>query len=180
MIPNRVFARRLLRPALRELSTYVAGILSGFLASSLIPRRARPQFLRMLGHRGVASRCVISEHCVFSGWSSLAVGQKSYINNGVHFDLSAPISIGANVHVGPGTAFVTSTHDLGIEDRRAGAVFSGEIRVGDGCWLGARVVVLPGVRIGSGIVVAAGAVVTRSLMAPGIYGGTPARLIREF
>jgi acetyltransferase-like isoleucine patch superfamily enzyme len=53
------------------------------------------------------------------------------------------------------------------------------IEVGDGCWLGARVLVLPGVSICSGVTVAAGAVVTKDLTQPGLYAGVPARLVRR-
>lgn len=49
----------------------------------------------------------------------------------------------------------------------------------DGCWLGGNVTVLPGVTIGRGCVIAAGAVVTKSCDPNGLYAGVPARRIRD-
>ena len=51
--------------------------------------------------------------------------------------------------------------------------------IGDGCWLGARAVVLPGVRIGAGSIVAAGALVTRDVPPNSLVAGVPAKLVRD-
>ena len=53
------------------------------------------------------------------------------------------------------------------------------VRIGDGAWLASRAVVLPGVTVGEGAIVAAGAVVTRSVEPHTLVGGVPARLIRH-
>jgi acetyltransferase-like isoleucine patch superfamily enzyme len=53
------------------------------------------------------------------------------------------------------------------------------VTIGDHVWLSTRVTVLPGVSIGEGAVVAAGSVVTKDLAPYGLYGGVPARKIRE-
>jgi hypothetical protein len=52
------------------------------------------------------------------------------------------------------------------------------VEIGDGCWLGVAARVIPGVRIAPGVHVAAGAVVTRSIDAPSVLGGAPARVLR--
>jgi acetyltransferase-like isoleucine patch superfamily enzyme len=53
------------------------------------------------------------------------------------------------------------------------------VRIGNGCWIGAGVTILPGVTIGEGCVIGAGSVVTRSTEANGLYVGMPARRVRE-
>jgi maltose O-acetyltransferase len=52
------------------------------------------------------------------------------------------------------------------------------VRIGDRCWIGARATILPGVSIGDGTVVAAGAVVTKDCEPGAVYGGVPARRLR--
>ncbi|MGD9753769.1 MAG: acyltransferase [Acidimicrobiia bacterium] len=73
---------------------------------------------------------------------------------------------------------VTSDHQLGDSYRRAGPLAAEEVTIEDGCWIGARVTVLPGSSIGAGSVVAAGAVVRGALAPNGLYAGVPARLVR--
>ncbi|WP_281250869.1 acyltransferase [Sinomonas mesophila] len=75
---------------------------------------------------------------------------------------------------------MTGTHDIGPSDRRASEPTRySPVRIGKGAWLGAGVVVQPGVSIGEGCVVAAGAVVTKDLDPNGLYAGVPAKLVRS-
>lgn len=90
----------------------------------------------------------------------------------------APIFIGDRCDIAPEVCFITGSHELGEIDRRAGAGLALPIKVGNGCWIGARATILGGVSIGSGAVVAAGAVVTTDVEPNSIVGGVPARLIR--
>ncbi|WP_308493924.1 acyltransferase [Microbacterium terrisoli] len=76
--------------------------------------------------------------------------------------------------------FVTATHVVGDATRRAAAATSAPIVVGDGVWIGARAIILPGVSIGDGCVIAAGAVVARDCEPHGLYGGVPAMRIRSY
>ncbi len=73
----------------------------------------------------------------------------------------------------------TGSHHVGSSAQRCGPGLTRPIRIGDGCWLGARVTVLGGVEIGAGSVVAAGALVNRSIPPNELWGGVPARLIRR-
>jgi acetyltransferase-like isoleucine patch superfamily enzyme len=73
----------------------------------------------------------------------------------------------------------TSYHEIGASQRRQGAIEQQPIRVGAGTWIGTRAVVLPGVTIGPGCVIAAGAVVTKDCEANGLYMGLPAVRVRD-
>lgn len=101
-----------------------------------------------------------------------------WLNHGVWFDDAADIHLGSGTMVGPGTRFITSTHDIGPAHMRAGRTINKDIRIGKGCFIGANVIVLPGITIADGCVIAAGAVVTQNTEPNGLYGGIPARLIR--
>jgi maltose O-acetyltransferase len=91
---------------------------------------------------------------------------------------NAPVHIGNRVLIGPGVCICSVTHNTDATIRReAGGSFAHPIRIGDDCWIGARATILPGVRIGEGSVIAAGAVVSRDVEAGSIVGGVPAKVL---
>lgn len=110
-----------------------------------------------------ARRLVLGEHCV--------------VNGGCTFDVAAPITVGHDVAFGHEVLVVTGSHERGPSGRRAGALSAEPVVIGDGAWIGARAVVLPGVVIGRGAIVAAGAVVTRDVAADTLVAGVPARAV---
>jgi maltose O-acetyltransferase len=111
--------------------------------------------------------------------AKLSIGQRCVLNVDCLLDLGAPITIGDQVAIGHQVMFLTTSHMIGRRSYRAGKLFARPIVIEDGAWIGARCVVLPGVTIGAGAVVAAGAVVTKNVPADTLVGGTPARIIRE-
>jgi maltose O-acetyltransferase len=78
-----------------------------------------------------------------------------------------------------GTMLFTSNHEVGDEFKRWAAYKTAPISVGAGVWLGARVLVLPGVTIGDSCVVGAGSVVTKDLEPNAAYAGVPAKKLRD-
>ena len=86
------------------------------------------------------------------------------------------IIIGRNVRLGPGVKLISANHDLLDFDVH---IDGPPIEIGDNCWLGADVVILPGVRLGNHVVVAAGSVVTKSFSDNCLIGGIPAKLLRS-
>jgi maltose O-acetyltransferase len=74
---------------------------------------------------------------------------------------------------------LTVDHELGESGQRCGRRVYRAICIEDGAWIGSRAVILPGVRIGKGSVVAAGAVVTRNVPPHALVAGVPARLVRD-
>jgi maltose O-acetyltransferase len=94
----------------------------------------------------------------------------------------ATITIGDDVQVGPGIQFLTPTHPVEGEARRAKWEAAKPIAVGDvgdNVWVGGGVIVCPGVSIGENTVVGAGAVVVQDLPANVIAVGNPAQVIRS-
>ena len=109
----------------------------------------------------------------------LRLGRTCFVNAGCRFDLQASVTVGDRVFMGQEVAILTSSHSLGPPAFRAGVLQSMPVTIGDGVWIGARSVILPGVSIGRGSVVAAGAVVTRSIPENVLVAGVPARIIRQ-
>ncbi|MDQ6696895.1 MAG: acyltransferase [Actinomycetota bacterium] len=91
----------------------------------------------------------------------------------------ATITIGARTAVGTQSMLVTGSHEVGDGHRRAGPPSPMPIVIGSGCWIGARVLVLPGVTIGDGCIIGAGSMVTSYCEPHGIYMGSPAVRIRD-
>lgn len=110
---------------------------------------------------------------------NLSFGQGCVVNAGCHFDASGRIEVGHRVSIGQQVMILTNSHDIANADQRAGHNHIRSVVIHDGAWLGTRCTVLPGVVIGAGSVVAAGAVVTRSVEPNTLVGGVPARFIRS-
>lgn len=113
------------------------------------------------------------------GAGRIKIGNGTFINSGVRFSAegNATITIGKRVEIGPRCSFETRTHSVDLIDgHRTGENKS--IVIEDNVWLGANVVVLPGITIGQGSVVAAGAVVHRDVAPFTVVGGVPAKYIK--
>ncbi len=113
-------------------------------------------------------------------YSKLKIGRDCWFNCGCFFDLEAAIFIGDRVALGQQVMVLTSTHHMGTGERRAGALDTKPVNIHDGAWLGARCIVLPGVTIGDGAVVAAGAVVNKDVPPNTLVAGVPARVVKHF
>lgn len=118
------------------------------------------------------------------------IGKWTFVNFGATFLDGNMITLGDHVAVGPNVQFITDTHPLRPEDRfgppKEGSElpfsvvnYAHPITVDDYAWIGAGAIILPGVTIGRGAVVAAGSVVTKDVAPRMIVAGNPAREIRS-
>jgi maltose O-acetyltransferase len=110
----------------------------------------------------------------------LVVGEECWFNAGCFIDLGAPVTIGNRVAFGQQVLLMTSTHVLTGPDRRSGPLEARPITIHDAAWVGARATLLPGVTVGEGAVVAAGAMVTKDVPPHTVVAGVPANVIRHF
>jgi acetyltransferase-like isoleucine patch superfamily enzyme len=107
----------------------------------------------------------------------LIIGENCFINSGCSICAQYLITIGKNVAIGNYTLIMdTDFHD--VEDHTRPSVASA-VTIEDNVWIAARATILKGVTIGTGAVVAAGAVVTHDVPAHTLVGGVPARVIRR-
>jgi maltose O-acetyltransferase len=116
------------------------------------------------------------------GRGTLRIGRNSWLSPGVvvYTHLDAPVAIGRDCDIGPEVSLVTGSHEFGGARRRAGVGTARPIVVEDGCWIGARVVILGGVTIGRAAFVAAGSVVTKDVPPASFVAGVPAVVKRRF
>lgn len=112
---------------------------------------------------------------VFVTGSEISIGDDTAIGRRTYLDGRGGLWIGNCVSVSPDVQLITAEHDIDDPDF---ANVLGAIHVEDYAWLGTRAMVMPGVRIGEGAVVAAGAVVTYDVPPYAVVGGVPARPIR--
>lgn len=131
----------------------------------------RRTLLRLFGSRiGKDVRIQGSSH-VWQPWK-LVIGANSWIDANVRLYTVAPITIGSNAVISEGAFICTASHDVRSENFRLTAA---PIEIEDCAWVCARAIVLPGVKIGEGAVVAAGAVVTRDVAPWTVVAGNPAK-----
>lgn len=121
---------------------------------------------------------------------NIHIGSNVSINMNCTFVDCNEIRIGNNVLIASNVQIYTATHPIELTERlvpdwnpESGAYFCRTralpVHIGDGCWLGGGVIVLPGVTIGEGSVIGAGSVVTHDIPAHCVAAGNPCRVIRN-
>jgi maltose O-acetyltransferase len=138
--------------------------------------RLRSLYLRAyLG--GFGARTSVQIGCRFLNGRKVFLGERNVVNFGCLFDgRSYRIVTGHDVSIGPEATVLTLGHDPQSPDF---ADRGGDVLIGHHVWIAYRAILLSGVRIGDGAVVAAGAVVTRDVAAYSIVAGSPARKVGE-
>ena len=109
---------------------------------------------------------------------NISVGDNFYCNfNCVLLDC-AKITIGNNVFLAPGVQLLTASHPINAIERRS-VEFALPVTIGDDVWIGANALILPGVTIGSRVVIAAGAVVNKDVPDDVVVAGVPAKIVKR-
>ena len=105
------------------------------------------------------------------------IGRNSRIGRNCSLDARSPLSIGDNVSVSPEVIILAGTHDVNDPRFAASPVGPWAVSIEDYVWIGTRAMILPGVTVGRGAVVAAGSVVTKDVPPLTIVAGVPAKPI---
>lgn len=140
-------------------------------------RRARNVLARQMLVR-CGSNVNVEHGARFGSGRQVIVGDNSGL--GIDCDIAGPVEIGRNVMMGPRVTILTMNHDFSDTSRpmiEQGHTENRPVVVEDDVWIGVGVILLPGVRVGRGAVVGAGAVVTKSVAPWSVVGGNPARVI---
>lgn len=166
-------------PPLMNLKVLIGGILALIYNQGLgrLPLRGlRKWYLRgWLGKFGAGTGVQLG--CRFLNGRKVHLGERNVINFGCLLDgRKFHIRTGSDVSIGPHASILTLGHDPqspGFADR------GGDVIIGDRVWIGYEALILPGITIGDGAVVGAGAVVTKNVEPFAIVAGNPARKIGE-
>ena len=108
---------------------------------------------------------------------NIHLGKNVFINSGCRFQDQGGIYIGDNVLIGHNVVLATLNHNENPKKR--GNLIPAQIKIGNDVWVGSNAVILSGVTIGDGAIIAAGAVVTKDVGENTIVAGVPARYIRD-
>jgi serine acetyltransferase len=134
----------------------------------------------------IGKNCILEEGIFFKydgPWQpgpSIRIQDEVFIGTGCEFNICEGIDVGRGALIGSGCRFVDHDHGTVLgQPMRLQEGPQQAIVIGEDVWIGANAIVLKGVRIGDGAVVAASAIVTKSILPNEIWAGGPARKIGE-
>lgn len=142
--------------------------------------RARAIIWGLVAKR-IGNKTYIREGCLIYNPKNVSIGNEVYINRYCELDAADRLSIGNFVKIGAFSAIYTSNHRY---DRIDVPIFKQDYKtqpvvIGDDVWIGAHVIILPGVTIHDGAIVGAGSVVTHDVAKYSIVAGVPAKCIKN-
>ena len=135
----------------------------------------REKLVKSLGSCG--SRVLISPDARIWGTHGVNLEDDVVINAFTHIFGGGGVCIGARTLISTGCSIASITHSEQIAARRYGIELP--VTIEQDCWLGTGAIVLPGVRIGTGSIIGAGAVVTENIPPLSLAVGVPARVVRQ-
>ncbi|QYJ80489.1 sugar O-acetyltransferase [Shewanella acanthi] len=131
---------------------------------------------RLLGSTGQQVHIESSFQCDYG--VNIHVGENFYANFGCVILDVAEVRIGDNCMIAPQVGIYTATHPIDPIERCSGIEYAKPITIGNNCWIGGHATINPGVSLGDNVVVASGAVVTKSFGSNLVIGGNPAKVIK--
>ncbi|GIJ87765.1 hypothetical protein Asppvi_006678 [Aspergillus pseudoviridinutans] len=109
---------------------------------------------------------------------NIIIGRDCFVNWNLTVLDTSLVVIGDRVQIGTNVSIITAGHDTSILSRRRFVEFGHPIFIEDDCWIGANVIILPGVRIGQGSTIGAGSIVTKDIPPFSVAIGSPCRVKR--
>ena len=131
--------------------------------------------LKTFGAKVAWSAYILPSCRIWQPWR-LTIGANSWVDGDVNLYSVDEIRIGHDAVVSEGAYVCTASHDVYIASF---ALTTAPIEIGDCAWVCARAIVLPGTKVGEGVVVAAGSVVTKDVEPWTVVGGNPARVLKK-
>ena len=113
------------------------------------------------------------------GGKNVHFGDSVYANFNLTIVDDGEVYIGNKVMFGPNVCIATANHPINAELRDRMLQYNKEVRIGDNTWIGAGVIIVPGITIGSNTIIGAGSVVTKDIPDNVVAVGNPCRVLRE-
>lgn len=110
---------------------------------------------------------------------NISIGDRFFANFNLTILDCSLVTIGARCMFGPNVSIFAATHETEVQSRRDNIEYGRPVVVGDDCWIGGNVVILPGVTIGRGVTVAAMSVVTKDVPDFSVVMGQPAKVVKK-
>ena len=120
----------------------------------------------------IEAKANITRELEIGDYSGIGIGSRIY----------GKVVIGNDVLMGPEVIIFTSSHnymDPDVKIREQGRTEMSPVQIDDDVWIGARAIIMPGIHIGKGAVIGAGAVVTRDVEQYNVVAGVPAKVIKK-
>ncbi|KAK1710046.1 hypothetical protein CaCOL14_011138 [Colletotrichum acutatum] len=174
MAPELVASRHRARRLAQKFNTYVPG--DDESADDVANKRVG-MIKELFG--GIGKDVYVEPSLQVDYGCNITVGDRFYANfNCVILDC-AHVTIGNNVFFATGVSLITATHETALQSRRDNVEYAEPITIGDDCWIGANVTVLPGINIGKGCTIGAGALVNRDIPEYSVAVGVPAKVVKK-
>lgn len=130
---------------------------------------------KIIGNCG--NNFLLEQPIKFDYGENITIGERFYSNYNLTILDGAKVTFGNDCFIGPNCSFYTAVHPFDYNLRNQGLEKAFPITVGDNVWFGGGVTVLPGINIGSNVVIGAGSVVTKDIPANVIAAGNPCKII---
>jgi acetyltransferase-like isoleucine patch superfamily enzyme len=155
-------------------------IFNSFQQSTILHSKIRTELLRFFNVK-IDKTARLAEG-VYLGSNNIVMGKGSFVNINSFLDGNAPITIEEHVRLAPYVKILTGTHDyrnsvirVPLED---GTVCK-SVKIKRGSWIGMNAIIMPGVTVEEGCIVAAGSIVTKDTIPNGLYVGMPAKRVKD-
>jgi maltose O-acetyltransferase len=135
----------------------------------------RSWYLQNLLHIGIGTKTAIHMGCFVTG-NNIRIGNNCVVNRNTYLDGRTSLTIGNNVSISPHVYIISLDHD---PQSPVFAAVNKPVTIDDYVWIGARATILPGVHLGKGCVIGAGAIVTRNIPEYAIAVGVPAKVVGQ-
>jgi acetyltransferase-like isoleucine patch superfamily enzyme len=163
----------------RNLSDFLTNLFLEYLPHAPVANRFKSKLMSLRGAR-IGDRVKLLKGIWVDRFEGLIIGDDVSIAKGVLILAVGGVEIGDRSMVGPGSKLISAGHVIPKDRKpmRFSGAFLKKITIEKDVWIGAQAIILPGVKVGEGAIVAAGAVVTKDVPPFAMVGGVPARVIR--